>query len=503
MQLFSKYPTGTMPGHYGNPNVVSSGVKTQVNNCHSFMTEIRARFWPFLGLSGSRRRGYDAGRKRETVKKSKAKTMNPEENQPVEAGTEPKKFSVKVIGVGGGGGNAVEYMARQDFAGVAFTAVNTDAQALAQLTVPDRITLGAKLTRGLGTGGDPDRGRAAAEEDMEKLRALCVGADIVCVVAGLGGGTGTGAGPVVAKLARESGALVLGIVTLPFEFEGSRRLRQAQLGLRELKNAADGVICLPNQKVLKLIDENTSVNEAMKITNELLAQGVRGIWRLVTHTGLINVDFNDLCAVLRGRHEESSLATVEASGENRSHEVVEKIIAHPFLENGRVLANADAVLVSLAGGPDMTMAEVNRVMEQINRQCENAHIIMGAGIYEAFAGKLSVTLVASRENEQDENARTNARDGMADAHTQEIVNPPGARRPGSRHLPPAPELTPEEAEKMYTTQTRTRRKAPSTRQMPLPLEIVSKGRFEKSEPTILGGEDLDVPTYIRRGVALN
>src|SRR5882724_10014139 len=279
-----------------------------------------------------------------------------------------KKFSFKVFGVGGAGGNAVDYMARQDFDGVSFMAVNTDAQALAQLAVPERLTLGAKLTRGLGTGGDPELGRAAAEEDAAQLRALCAGADVVCVVAGLGGGTGTGAGPVVARLAKECGALVLGIVTLPFEFEGGRRGRQAQLGLRDLKEAADGVICLPNQKVFKMIDQNTSVNEALKVTDELLAQGVRGIWRLLTHTGLINVDFNDLCAVVRGRHEESSLATVEASGENRSHEVVEKLMAHPFLECGQVLADADTVLVSLAGGPDMTLPEVNRVMEKINRQ---------------------------------------------------------------------------------------------------------------------------------------
>jgi cell division protein FtsZ len=437
------------------------------------------------------------------VKKAHKKSMKSEENQPAAGGTEGKKFQVRVIGVGGAGGNAVEYMARQDFAGVAFTAVNTDAQALAQLTLADRVALGAKLTRGLGTGGDPEMGRASAEEDVEKLKALCAGADIVCVVAGLGGGTGTGAGPVVARLARETGALVLGIVTLPFDFEGSRRQRQAQLGLRELKSAADGVICLPNQKVFKLIDENTSVNEAFKITNELLAQGVRGIWRLVTHTGLINVDFNDLCAVLRGRHEESSLATVEAAGDNRSHEIVEKIAAHPFLDNGQVLAEADAVLVSFAGGPDLTMAEINRVMEQINRQCENAHIIMGAGIYEAFAGRLSVTLVASRENAQDERARTNAQDGLVAEREQEIANPTGGRRPGQRHLPPSPELSAEQKAKLLESQGRPRRKGPVTRQMPLPLEIVQKGRFAKSEPTIHGGEDLDVPTYIRRGVALN
>ncbi len=229
---------------------------------------------------------------------------------------------------------------------------------------------------------------------------------------------------------------MLGIVTLPFEFEGARRQRQAQFGLRELKAEADGVICLPNQKVFKLIDENTSMDEALKITNELLAQGVRGIWRLVTHTGLINVDFNDLCAVLRGRHEESSLATVEASGENRSHEVVEKLMAHPFLEGGQVLAEADAVLVSLAGGPDLTMAEVNRVMEQINRQCENAHIIMGAGIHEAFAGKLSVTLVASRQNAREERGPARhahqAREPMRRAGEGDCRIPRRRRGPASR-----------------------------------------------------------------------
>jgi cell division protein FtsZ len=438
--------------------------------------------------------------------------MEPDTNPTPDKGALEKKFSLKVLGVGGAGGNAIDYMSRQDFAGVHFVAINTDAQALLNLGVAERLTLGAKLTRGLGAGGDPDLGRAAAEEDVEKIRSLCAGADIVCVVAGMGGGTGTGAGPVVARLAKETGALVLGIVTLPFEFEGSRRQRQAQLGLRELKAAADGVICLPNQKVFKLIDENTSVNEALKITNDLLAQGVRGIWRLLTQTGLINVDFNDLCAVLRGRHEESSLATVEASGENRAHEVIEKLTTHPFLECGQVLAEADAVLVSLAGGPDLTLTEVNRVMEQINRQCENAHIIMGAGIQEAFAGRLSVTLVASRRNTRDERSHSRSaplREQEMDTteFEREIVNPPAEKRPASRFVAPAPSLSPQQTEKLLTQQPggggRSRKKTSAMRQGQLPLEILSKGRFEKSEPTIHQGEDLDVPTYIRRGVALN
>ncbi|WP_160164587.1 cell division protein FtsZ [Pedosphaera parvula] len=430
-----------------------------------------------------------------------------------------KKFSLKVIGVGGAGGNATEYMSQQTYEGISFLAINTDAQALNQLGVAEKIVLGSKLTRGLGTGGDPDMGRAAAEEDIDRIRGLVAGADVVCVVAGMGGGTGTGAAPVVAKLAKEGGALVLGIVTLPFEFEGSRRGRQAQLGLRDLKSEADGVICLPNQKVFKLIDENTSVNEALKITNEFLAQGVRGIWRLLNQTGLINVDFNDLCAVLRGRHEESSLATVEASGENRSKEVVEKLLAHPFLEGGQVMSEADAVLVSLAGGPDMTMTEINRIMEQINRHCENAHIIMGAGIHESFAGRLSVTLVASRRNSREEKPssrqmhtqvapRESVETGSPTQQEKNILNPEVTPRPTSRYVPPAPSLTPQQTEHLISSQGKTssgrsRKKSFAMLQGQLPLEIVSKGRFEKSEPTIHQGEDLDVPTYIRRGVALN
>jgi cell division protein FtsZ len=417
-----------------------------------------------------------------------------------------RRLTLRVLGIGGGGGNAIDFMAQQAFEGVKFTAVNTDAQALLNLGGVERFTLGVKLTRGLGAGGDPELGRAAAEEDVERLRELCAGADVVCVVAGMGGGTGTGAGPVVARMAKESGALVLGIVTMPFEFEGSRRQRQAQLGLRELKAAADGVICLPNQKVFKLIDENTSVNEALKITNEYLAQGVRGIWRLVTQTGLINVDFNDLCAVLRDRHEESTLATVEAGGDGRSQEILNKLTTHPFLEGGQALAEADAVLVSLAGGPDLTMAEVNRLMEQINRQCEGAHIIMGATIQDTLAGRLSLTLVASREGASLEGARRAgvARDLGTEQNDKELANPSTNRRPASKFVAPAPEAGPDQAQRLLQPGNgRQRKKAAAMRQGQLPLEIVSKGRFEKSEPTIHHGEDLDVPTYIRRGMALN
>lgn len=445
----------------------------------------------------------------------------PAENAP-ETSTLKKSFAIKVLGVGGAGCNAVNHLSRESFTGVSFAVMNTDAPALAQSAVETKLNLGVRSTRGLGAGGDPERGRAAAEEDAEQIRALCTGADVVFVVAGMGGGTGTGAGPVVARLAKETGALVLSIVMLPFDCEGSRRARQAQLGLHELKKAADGVICLPNQRVFKLIDENTSLLEAFHITNELVAQGVRGIWRLLSRPGLINVDFADLCAVAQGKHSESCLVTAEAQGENRVREVMDKIMAHPLVEGGQVLAESAGVLVCIAGGKGLTMSEVNRIMEQINRQCEQAHLILGAAVDEALGDRLSVTLVASRRGSTEASPRTlefpvsgtrNNDVTVASAYTEgveletSLQNPPGTTRPPSRCIAPPPSLSAEKTEQLLQQQGgvggRVRRNASRLKQAQLPLEIVSRGRFEKSEPTILNGQDLDMPTYLRRGVALN
>src|SRR2546427_4066851 len=338
--------------------------------------------------------------------------------------TPKKEFTLKVFGVGGAGCNAVEHIAQQraaqsELADVQLTAVNTDLQSLLDLSVECVMPLGATRTRGLGAGGDPDLGRTAAEEDTEQLRRLCSGAEVVVIVTGLGGGTGTGASPVVARVAKEAGALVLAIATLPFECEGARRQRQAQAGLEQLKEAADAVLCLPNQRVLKLIDENTSLIETFKITNDLLAQGLRGIWRLLTRAGIINVDFADLCAVVRGQHAESAFACAEARGEHRAREVVEKLLASPLLESGAVLNEAESVLVSIVAGSDLTMAEVNRVMSQINRACENAHIIMGAAVEADFGDRLSVTVIATRRSQVEADT---------DAATASAATAPGAAR---------------------------------------------------------------------------
>ncbi len=414
-----------------------------------------------------------------------------------------KKISIKVCGVGGAGCNAVGFIAQTKFDSVDFLLLNTDAQALAASPLPAKWVLGRQRTRGLGTGGDPDLGRAAAEDDAARLSSFCAGADILFILAGLGGGTGTGAAPVLARVARESGALVLALAILPFDFEGPRRQAQAQAGLQQLKADADAVICLPNQKLFKLLDEKTTVPETFKIGHNLMADGLRGICRLLTQTGLINLDFADLCSVTRGRHVASSFATAEAGGEKRGEQILEKLLAHPLLDGGHVLNESDALLVSLAGGPDLTMSEVNKMMESLQRQCENAHLIFGAVIDEAFAGRLSVTLIASSRRSIEPAPLSAEEMRKTDPSALQFLDPSPTPRPPSRLVAPPPEMSNEKKEQLYTRQTGHNRKKSSRMQKELPLEIVFKGRFDKSEPTIRHGEDLDLPTYIRKGVALN
>lgn len=416
-----------------------------------------------------------------------------------------KTLTLKVVGVGGAGCNAVSHIARCCLDDVEFVVLNTDAAALERCAVPNKLPLGVKLTRGLGAGGDPERGRAAAEEDRENLRALCEGVDVLFVVAGLGGGTGTGAAPLIAALGKECGALVLGMVVLPFDWEGSRRQRQAQLGLHQLKAAADAVACLPNQKLFTLVADKTSVLDGFAVVHDLLAQGVRGVWRLLRQPGLINVDFADVCTVTRERHAECALATAEAQGEHRVKEVLEKLLKHPLLDEGRVLNDSAAVLVSLAGGPDLSFSDVNGVMEQINRHCENAHIITGAAVEEELAGRLVVTVLSSRRGTRDHATPAEpATAGEIPSAEPQFVDPALDHCPPSRFVAPPPAITPDNAEQLLQhAPARVRKKATKMRQGQLNLEVISKGRFEKSEPTIRRGQDLDVPTYLRRNLVLN
>jgi cell division protein FtsZ len=441
-------------------------------------------------------------------------------NSESESQNKAAKPTIKIFGVGTAGLSMLEQVMRGGVDGADFVAVNTEEASLWASSAPEKVHLEPRPLRGLGTGGDPARGRAAAEEAAGKLKSVCEGSMAVFIVAGLGGGAGTGICPVLAQAAKETGALALGFVTMPFDCEGRRRQTVAKQGLLELKAAGDGVICLPNQKVFKLIDERTSVVDTFKLTDQLLAEGVRGIWRLLAHKGLLQIHFEELCGVLKEQHGESAFAATEASGLERSREVVEKLLAHPMLDGGEVLKESSTVLVSLTGGPDLAMSEVHKVMEEIQRRCEPAQVLMGAAIDESFRERLSLTLIAGRKNEETaigeeasssstEPERVEAEGRMtkpAEALDTQLLPASSKTKPGSRFVPPAPTLPPEQVRQMLERQkqgARGRKPSSKMRQAQLPLEIISKGRFDKSEPTIHLGEDLDVPTYIRRGISLN
>jgi cell division protein FtsZ len=410
--------------------------------------------------------------------------------------------SLRIFGVGDTGLSVIDLMIADGLPPDSFAAVNAGGQALESSAAAQKIPVENKRLRGLGSGGDPERGRQAAEEKAEELKALCEGIGVVFILAGLGGGSGTGISPVLARIAKAAGALVLAFVTIPFECEGSRRQFLAQQGLAELKAAADGIVCLPNQRIFKLIEENTTVVDTFKMTNRLLADGVHGLWRLLRFKGLIEIRLDDVCHLLQDRHCESAFAVAEAAGAGRSEQVIEKLLAHPMLDQGEAFSESEAVLVSLTGGPSLTMAEVNRVMEQIKAKCESAQVMMGACVDEAFGDRLAVTVITARKLDRDGAPRGHA--GGLD--TQLLDRSPTAK-PNSRFLPPPPNLPPEELQRLLSRQgngrSTARRTSARLRQTQLPLEIHSKGRFDKSEPTIHKGEDLDVPTYLRRGVPLN
>jgi cell division protein FtsZ len=432
--------------------------------------------------------------------------MKPTIETPSAEAASDQARTIKIIGVGGAGVSLLDTLDGAEFAGAGFVAINTDGSSLAASAATMKIHLETKLLRGLGTGGDAERGQAIAEEQFSTLKTVCAGADVILIVAGLGGGAGSGISPVLARAAKEAGALVLAFVTLPFMCEGNRRQQQAQQSLQQLKSVADGVICLPNQKAFKLIDENTSVLDTFRITGGLLVEGVRGVWQLLTRPGLIQIHFDDLCALVRHRHSESSFAFVEASGAGRSREIVEKLLVHPLLDEGRALAESDMVLVSLMGGKDLTMAEVNRVMEQIGRHCENAQIIMGAVVDEELKNRLSVTVIAAKHNVAagaEPAAVSTAAIASGDQDGQ--MTPRGAAaRGGTRCAAPSSAFNLDQREQLLAKNTgRPRKAASKMRQEQLPLAIISKGRFDKSEPTVHKGEDLDIPTFVRRGVALN
>jgi cell division protein FtsZ len=300
---------------------------------------------------------------------------------------------IKVVGVGGGGVNAVNRMIEAGLRGVEFIGVNTDAQTLLMSDAEVKLDIGRETTRGLGAGSDPDIGRSAADEHREEIEEILKGADMVFITAGEGGGTGTGGAPVIADIARELGALTIGVVTRPFAFEGKRRASQADMGIMELKKAVDTLIVVPNDRLLQVSDPNTPMVEAFRMADQVLYQGVDGITSLITTPGLINLDFADVKTVMTGAG--SALMGIGiGEGEDRAEEAAKGAISSPLLESS--IEGAKGVLLSIAGPTDLTLHEVNRAADLITRVAHSeANIIFGAVVDDALGQEVRVTVIAA------------------------------------------------------------------------------------------------------------
>ncbi len=301
---------------------------------------------------------------------------------------------IKVVGIGGGGGNAVNTMIAAGLSGADFIAANTDAQALKANASSIKIQLGEQITRGLGAGANPEVGKKSALEDREKIREILEGSDMVFITAGLGGGTGTGAAPVIAQIAKEVGALTVAVVTKPFIFEGNRRMKQADEGLRELKAVVDTVITIPNQRLLAVAGKSTSMLDAFKKVDEVLLQAVKGISDLINVHGLINVDFADVKTIM-SEMGMALMGTGIAEGENKALEAAQKAISSPLLEDIKI-EGARGLLINVAGGKDMSIFEVNEAAEKIKSEAHpDANIIFGAVIDDTLEDKMMVTVIAT------------------------------------------------------------------------------------------------------------
>ncbi len=350
----------------------------------------------------------------------------------------PEPFArIMVVGVGGGGCNAVERMISAGVQGVEFVAVNTDAQHLNKSRAPHRVRIGDKITRGLGSGGNPEIGRKAAEESQQELREVLKGADMVFITAGMGGGTGTGAAPVVARLAREEGALTIGVVTRPFTFEGARRARVAEEGIANLREAVDTLIVIPNDRLLDIAERNLRLQEAFAKADDVLRQGVQGISELITVPGLINLDFADVRTIM-AEGGAALMAVGEAEGDERARKAAEAAISSKLLDV--TIEGARGILLNITGGPDLSLHEVYEAAQIIREVAHpEVNLIFGAVIDEAMEGKMRVTVVAT------------GFDGHSIEHTAQRTQ--AVRRPVTRPQPrreaeptPPPRRAPREQE---------------------------------------------------------
>jgi len=429
-----------------------------------------------------------------------------------------RHIKIKVIGVGGAGTNAVDRLVLEGFQDINILCVNTDTQHLAASVAPEKIQIGAQRTRGLGAGGDPKVGSDAAFEDEMELRAALTGYDLVFLAAGMGGGTGTGAGPVLARIAKEQGALVLSLVTLPFSSEGKHRCRVAQRGLDVMRRSADAVICIPNDRLLSLSEERTSVLDAFRPTDQFLCEGVKLIYSMLAKTGLINIDFADLSAVLRREKGETLVGYGTGRGERKVADAVQAALRSPLLSQTEILKQASAALVCMTYGPATTMREVNDGMSILQESLgDETAIKVGYVIDEMMGDEVCVLAIAStgrasRAEEPVAEISVEVEESVVEeipvealeepAQTEEVVpewESASSEKPQEIFLGMKPSAEPSAASALK--QRQPKKEAP--RQVSLPLdENATHGIFDKHDRLIVNGQDLDIPTFLRMGVRL-
>ena len=408
--------------------------------------------------------------------------MNPNELPLEHQAPGDRSVTIKLVGVGGAGSNAIDRLKMENLERLRLAVINTDHQALSSSPVQDKVLIGMGTTRGLGAGGDPELGRQAAEDDREKIAAVVKDCDLVFILAGMGGGTGGGASPTVAEIATEEGALVIAFVTLPFSFEGGRRLKQAEEGLAALRRSCDAVIPLPNDILLQESAENETVLDSFARADEWIGRGVKAIWSMLSKTGLINVDFATLRQAFHQRGAKTLFGLAEGAGDDAAAEAIASLKLCPLLHTPEFSRKADRLLVNITGGTDLTLPRVNEIMNAIADQFgRDSHIIMGAVIDEGMQGRVEISVLGTS-------------DMGAKGYMARRPNPP------RRAVGQAPADTPATAEEPVAP-------APATGPKPTQEEfgfgeVESRGQFERTDRNLFDGSDLDVPTYLRKGIKI-
>lgn len=466
---------------------------------------------------------------------------------------------IKVVGVGGAGTNVLDRIVLDGLDKAELIAINTDVQSLASSVAATKVQLGRTVTRGLGAGGDPEVGYNAAFESADEIRQALRDSRMIFVCTGLGGGTGSGAAPAVAQVARENGSLVLGFATLPFGFEGKRRLGQAHEALAKLRENCDAVICFENDRLGDMVAPKAGIHQAFAAADQMISQSVRSIVNLIQRPGLIRIGFDDLLAALKSPSGRCLFGYGESDSDNRAHDALAQALKNPLMDRGRMLADASHVLVQVSGGPGMTLTEVEILMQDLGKHIrDETQIIFGTTVDSRMGNRLSVTLISSLTADDETPAVPPKRVAVANPAPpppepeaeappppppiwEPVEEPPPvvaveeAAAPVEEQVPFTPQLIeadlkpyePVESEPVSSLRDESEteepppqlrvmlpkkkptifkepkpaaEKKPQARQEVMQFEPVTRGRFEKSEPTIVEGQDLDVPTFLRKNV---